>query len=88
MKQLELLLKTFKSNHNINDLRRVMPIIHKPELDNTIRVELPLLNITTTAFSEDDVELAVIESVQLFIKSAEKFGKGLENELKLLMVNY
>jgi hypothetical protein len=62
----------------------VMPIWDKQGEDDIFAVEIPLLGMKTFAKDEIDAEIAVQESIELFCLNAEKFGKGLESELKIL----
>ena len=61
----------------------VMPIWDKQGEDDVLIVEIPLLGIKTFAKDEYDAEIAAQESIELFCLNAEKFGKGLETELKI-----
>jgi len=61
-----------------------MPIWDKLGVDNFISVNLPLFGIKTFAKDELDADVAVRESITAFCINSEKFGKGLESELKLI----
>lgn len=60
-----------------------LPIWAKIKEDGFLSVDIPMLNIITTAKNEDDVEVALNEALTLFCLNSEKFGSGLENELKI-----
>lgn len=68
----------------LNSISVVMPIWDKTSEDDFISVNIPLFGISTFAKDELDTENAIKESINIFCINAEKFGKGLENELKLL----
>lgn len=59
-----------------------MPIWTKRAEDNTVRVGLPLFGLTTFADDRDDAEIAIKEAIICFCMCAEKFGHGLDTELK------
>jgi hypothetical protein len=61
-----------------------MPIWDKEGNDELLAIDIPLFGIKTVAKDALDAEVAIKESVKLFCLSAEKFGKGLENELKVM----
>lgn len=62
----------------------VMPIWDKIEIDNTLSINIPLFGLKTFADDEIDGETAAKEVIKGFCLSADKFGQGLETELKLL----
>ncbi len=62
----------------------VMPIWDKTEMDNTLSVNIPLFGLKTFAEDEVDADIAAKEVIKGFCLSADKFGRGLETELKLL----
>lgn len=61
-----------------------MPIWDKIGNDSLLAIDIPLFGIKTVAKDSVDAEIAIKESVKLFCLSAEKFGKGLESELKIM----
>lgn len=61
-----------------------MPIWDKTSDDNFITVNIPLLGIKTFAENEVDASVAIKEAVKAFCINSEKFGKGIESELKVL----
>lgn len=61
-----------------------MPIWDKEASDELLAIDIPLFGIKTVAKDALDAEIAIHESVELFCLSAEKFGKGLETELKVM----
>lgn len=65
-----------------------MPIWDKVGMDDFISVNIPLFNTKTFAKDEKDADVAIAEAIKGFCISAEKFGRGLEAELKLLGWNF
>lgn len=61
-----------------------MPIWDKLSNDDFISINMPLFGIKTFAQNELDAEKAIDEALRVFCMNAEKFGKGLEIELKLI----
>lgn len=61
-----------------------MPIWDKTGSDELLAIDIPLFGIKTVAKNPEDADDAIKESVTLFCLSAEKFGKGLEIELKVM----
>ncbi|RXG31808.1 hypothetical protein [Leeuwenhoekiella marinoflava] len=62
-----------------------MPIWDKDnDDDETISIDIPLLGLKTIAKDVVDADAAIKEAIELFCLSSEKFGKGLENDLKVL----
>ncbi len=59
-----------------------MPIWDKLGMDDFISVNIPLFGIKTFAKDENDADKAIHEALTAFCINAEKFGKGLEEELK------
>lgn len=73
-----------RENGVLQSVTLVTPIWHKDLADETIEVTLPFFNLKTTAFSEEDIETAINEILEVFCKMCEKLGRGLEKELKLM----
>ncbi|RZJ99472.1 MAG: hypothetical protein EOO43_26265 [Flavobacterium sp.] len=70
------------SRHNGHiTIAAMMPSWDKRNLDNEIIVDLPLLNIQTNAYNEDDAIIAREEVLKCFFIAAERFGNGIEEEL-------
>lgn len=65
-----------------------LPIWIKQREDDVLFVDIPMLNISTTAWDENDVETSLKEALTLFFLNCEKFGTGVENELKLAGWNF
>jgi len=61
-----------------------MPIWDKIVEDDFMSVNIPFLGIKTFARDEEDAQQAIKECINLFCISSEKFGNGLEAELKLI----
>jgi hypothetical protein len=67
----------------------VMPMWDKVGMDETFKINIPLFGIKTFAKNNiSDVDIAVEEAVKIFCNNAEKFGAGLENELRILGWSY
>ena len=62
----------------------VMPIWDRTIEDGYLSVSIPLFAISTFAKDESDVDQAVREAIISFCVNAEKFGNGLERELRVL----
>lgn len=62
----------------------VMPIWDKTIEDGFLSINIPLFAISTFAKNESDIDQAVREAITLFCINAEKFGNGLESELRIL----
>lgn len=84
-------MKTTKANVDITRKNGVltsvsiaMPIWDKIGSDNLLAIDIPLFGIKTVAKDAMDAEVAIKESVKLFCLSAEKFGRGLETELRVM----
>ena len=73
-----------RQNGKLKFAKIVMPVWGKPQDDGFIGVDIPFFGLKTTVKSEEDIHTAVEEAVTLFCMNAEKFGKGLEAELKSL----
>jgi hypothetical protein len=73
-----------RKGNKLSSVSVVMPIWDKQGQDDVLVIEIPLLGMKTFAKDENDAEVAVQESIELFCLNAEKFGKGLESELKIL----
>jgi hypothetical protein len=73
-----------RTEGKLNSISVVMPIWDKVAEDDFISVNIPLFGISTFAKNQLDIETAIRESISLFCINAEKFGKGLENELKFI----
>lgn len=61
-----------------------MPFWDKMSDDNFISVNIPLFGIKTYSENDVDSDKAIEEAINLFCINSEKFGKGLEVELKLI----
>lgn len=81
------------SEANIDILRKdgkllsasiAMPIWDKVGDDDFLAVNIPLFGLKTFATDEVDAEIAINELLTAFCINAEKFGNGLESELKLI----
>ena len=66
----------------------VMPIWDKTSRDGKIAVNVPHFGIKTFALDFNDADTAIKESLKAFCINAEKFGRGLESELKIMGWNF
>ena len=66
----------------------VMPVWDKTIEDGFLSINIPLFAISTFAKDESDIDQAVREAITLFCINAEKFGNGLETELRVLGWNH
>ena len=73
-----------KRRGRLHTVNVFMPIWTDSSNDGSIDVRIPLFDISTSAFNEEDVDSAVKECIQLFCLNAEEFGRGVEVELKSL----
>ncbi len=83
MKKTTANFKITDENKQVSILTDIQ-IFTKPSGRGYISVLIPSLAIDTIAKDENDVAAAVNEAVCSFFIIAEKFGKGIEEELKLL----
>lgn len=66
----------------------VMPVWDKTAMDGMIAVNVPHFGIKTFAKDDIDADVAIKESLKAFCINAERFGKGLETELKIMGWNF
>jgi hypothetical protein len=84
MKINEANIEIIRKEGKLQSISVAMPIWDKIGDDNFLSINIPLFGIKTFAKDEVDAEIAINEILTLFCINAEKFGKGLENELKLI----
>jgi hypothetical protein len=84
MKITEANIEISRKDGKLFSVSVAMPIWDKVGNDDFLSVNIPLFGIKTFAKDEIDAEIAINESLRAFCINAEKFGKGLENELKLI----
>lgn len=85
MKNSEATIEIVRAANNaLSSVTVFMPIWDKDSDDDTIAIDIPLLGLKTVAKDVEDAESAIKEAIELFCLSSEKFGKGLENDLKIL----
>lgn len=84
MKAIEASIEVTRSNVNksVVSISIMMPVWHKGNNDGNIDIKIPLLGIETTAKDENDIKVSVDEAIRGFIWACEKFGRGLQDELK------
>jgi hypothetical protein len=73
-----------RSRGKLDAVSIVMPIWDKNIEDGFLSINIPLFAISTFAKDESDIDQAVREAIILFCINAEKFGNGLETELRVL----
>ncbi len=76
------------ANSKLISVSVVMPIWDKASQDGMIAVNVPHFGIKTFAKDLNDAETAIKESLKAFCINAEKFGNGLESELKIMGWNF
>ena len=74
----------FRLEGKLTSVNIAMPIWDKQGNDDLFDIDIPLFGIKTVAKDTFDAEVAIKESITLFCLSAEKFGRGLETELKVM----
>lgn len=84
MKIKEANIEIIRDNGTLSSISVVMPMWDKIGIDDFLSINIPLFGIKTFAKDEVDSDLAVEEAIKIFCINAEDFGKGLENELKIL----
>lgn len=84
MKITEANIDIVRTNGKLSSVSITMPIWGKVGNDDFLAVNIPLFGIKTFARDESDSEAAINEVLEAFCVNAERFGKGLENELKLI----
>lgn len=88
MTSLKASIDVFREGGKLKVVSVALPIWTKQREDNTISVDIPMLNLKTTAWDDNDVETSLKESLTLFFLNCEKFGTQIENELKLAGWNF
>lgn len=83
MKTNEANIDIIRKKGLLQSISVIMPIWDKIGEDDFLSIDIPLLGLKTFAKDESDIEKATIEAITVFCINAEKFGKGLETELKL-----
>lgn len=80
----EASIEIIRKDGVVSSVKVIMPAWCKINDDGTLKVEIPLFKITTFADNEEDAHEAIKEAIMCFCISAQKFGNGLEQELKEL----
>jgi hypothetical protein len=75
-------IQVVRESNNLAAVKVIMPIWHKLGADGITHVKMPLLSLSTYGKGEDDVEVAIKETLTCFCLGADKFGIGLESELE------
>lgn len=84
MKITEANIEINRKDGKLTSVSVAMPIWDKVGNDDFLSINIPLFGMKTFAKNELDAENAINEALTLFCINSEKFGKGLENELKLI----
>ncbi len=80
----EASIEIIRKDSKLQSISVAMPIWDKIGDDNFFSINIPLFGIKTFAENEFDCEIAINEVLTAFCINADRFGKGLENELKLI----
>lgn len=75
-------VEVIKSGDKLSMVNFVMPIWFTKLDDETFKVDIPLLGISTVAYDEQDIDAAVSEASHSFVIASERFGNGVEKELE------
>lgn len=84
MQTNEANIEIIRKNKKLFSISVVMPMWDKVGDDGFLKIDIPLFSIRTFAKNEQDAELAIEEAIKVFCINSEKFGAGLENELRIL----
>lgn len=88
MKINEASIEIIRKQGKLQSISVAMPIWDKPTEDGFLSVNIPLFGIKTFATDESDGEIAINEALRAFCINSEKFGKGLETDLKIIGWNF
>jgi hypothetical protein len=69
------------SSGKITAVSVLMPVWSKQCGEGHLNIKIPLLRIDTVALDDNDAEKAIEEAIVSFCIVAEKFGRGVEEEL-------
>lgn len=84
MKFTEANIEINRIDGKLSSITIDMPIWDKIVEDEFMSVNIPFLGIKTFAKDEIDAQESIKECINLFCVTSEKFGNGLETELRLL----
>ncbi len=84
METNEANIKITRDGERISSISVSMPIWTKTSEQNNLLIKLPLLGIETIAKDELDAEKAIEEAIISFCIVSERFGQGVDKELKVL----
>lgn len=84
MNDNEATLELTKLDGGINALSVIMPVWSKKVEDGSFLVNIPLLGLKTFAHDENDIDISVEEAIKCFCIASNKFGNGIDSELKEL----
>ena len=71
-----------RDNGKLSSISVVMPFWDKTLEDESLLIDIPMFTIQTSATDDLDALIATREAITAFCLSAERFGKGLETELR------
>jgi hypothetical protein len=77
-------IEIIKHGETLVSISVVMPVWSKIQDDGTIAVNIPLFGLKTFASDENDAIIAISEAIKCFCIASEKFGQGINAELKTL----
>lgn len=84
MQTSEANIEITRNNRKLFSIAVVMPMWDKIGDDGFLKIDLPLFGIRTFSKNALDTEIAIEEAIKIFCINAERFGAGLENELRIL----
>ena len=84
MQTNEANIEIIRKDKKLFSISVVMPMWDKISDDGFIKIDIPLFGLRTFAKNEQDSEIAIEEAIKVFCINSEKFGAGLENELRVL----
>lgn len=75
-------IQVVRESNILSLVKVIMPMWYKLDSDGITHVKMPLLSLSTFGKGEEDVEVAIRETITCFCLGADKFGLGLESELE------
>lgn len=84
MQTNEANIEIIRKDKKLFSISVVMPMWDKVGDDGFLKLDIPLFGIRTFAKDLEDAEMAIEEAIKVFCINAEKFGAGIENELRIL----
>ncbi|MCT4138478.1 hypothetical protein HZP64_14555 [Elizabethkingia anophelis] len=84
MKINEATIDIFRENKQLKAISVVMPIWDKNGIDESTIINLPLFGLKVSVFDDIDANQVIEAAIKSFCKNSERYGEGLEDELKFL----